>query len=352
MGRVQYYCASSLDGFIAESDDTLDWLTKYEPAATYADAPDDDAPMPGGYEHFYEGVGALVSGSVTYEFVLRELERGGDWPYTGKPCWILTSRDLPIPDGEGVDIRMVNGAVRDHFDEMMRSAGDKHLWVVGGGNVASQSGAVVGEDRGRVLDLEGLGCRDPRPAVLEHQRRQQVERLTAKATGRVVVCGQRPHPALVSFAGRPDLPPLHLELVGRAAQSPRRDAGIHGQSLHLRDIDGPVTPTGPRASTSPRPACSLRLSVTNTATVTSDAPSIESTACGKRGPEHDLQLHDAPRSPCGTRVLGLAVTEWSRSWPDLPSRDALERGPGAAGIREELEHVEPAGGGRAHLLDR
>jgi dihydrofolate reductase len=75
---------------------------------------------------------------VTYEFVLRELERGGDWPYTGKPCWILTSRDLPIPDGEGVDIRMVNGAVRDHFDEMMRSAGDKHLWVVGGGNVASQ----------------------------------------------------------------------------------------------------------------------------------------------------------------------------------------------------------------------
>jgi dihydrofolate reductase len=99
MGRVQYCCASSLDGFIAESDDTLDWLTKYEPAATYADAPDDDAPMPGGYERFYEGVGALVSGSVTYEFVLGELERGGDWPYAGKPCWILTSRDLPIPDG-------------------------------------------------------------------------------------------------------------------------------------------------------------------------------------------------------------------------------------------------------------
>jgi len=61
---------------------------------------------------------------VTYEFVLGELERGGAWPYAGKPCWILTSRDLPIPDGEGVDIRMVNGAVRDHFDKMMRSAGD------------------------------------------------------------------------------------------------------------------------------------------------------------------------------------------------------------------------------------
>ena len=30
MGRTQYYCATSLDGYIAEADDTLDWLTKYE----------------------------------------------------------------------------------------------------------------------------------------------------------------------------------------------------------------------------------------------------------------------------------------------------------------------------------
>jgi hypothetical protein len=26
MGRVQYYCAQSLDGYIAEPDDGLDWL--------------------------------------------------------------------------------------------------------------------------------------------------------------------------------------------------------------------------------------------------------------------------------------------------------------------------------------
>jgi dihydrofolate reductase len=135
MSRVQYYCAMSLDGYIAEADDTIDWLTEHE--GTYEGA--DEVPVPGAYERFYEGVGALVAGSVTYEFVLGELERGGtSWPYTGKPCWILSTRELPVPEGDGVDVRIVRGAVRDHFDEMMRSAGNRNLWVVGGGNVASQ----------------------------------------------------------------------------------------------------------------------------------------------------------------------------------------------------------------------
>ena len=136
MPKVQYYCASTLDGYIAEADDTLDWLTQYQPVRRY-DAPE-DAPMPGSYERFYEDVGALVSGSATYEFVLGELEGGLDWPYRGKPCWILTSHDLPIVEGDGVDIRLVSDTVRELLDDMMRSADGKNLWVVGGGNVASQ----------------------------------------------------------------------------------------------------------------------------------------------------------------------------------------------------------------------
>jgi dihydrofolate reductase len=75
---------------------------------------------------------------VTYEFVLDHLDEGGDWPYKDKPCWVLSSRDLPEPDREGADVRIVQGAVPDLFDEFIRSAGDGDLWVVGGGNVASQ----------------------------------------------------------------------------------------------------------------------------------------------------------------------------------------------------------------------
>ena len=133
MSLTRYYCAMSLDGFIAEADDTLSWLTEYQ--GSY-DGPDAE-PMKGSYDRFYEGVGAMVSGSATYEFVLREL---ADWPYGGKPYWVLTSRDLPRPDGENVDVRFAEGDVRDLHPEMADAAGERDLWVVGGGDVASQFG--------------------------------------------------------------------------------------------------------------------------------------------------------------------------------------------------------------------
>jgi dihydrofolate reductase len=131
MSLVRYYCAASLDGYIAESDDTLDWLLGYEGSFEAADS----AEGKGGYESFYAEIGALVSGSITYEFVL---EHGGEWPYAGKPTWVLSSRELQKPEGEGVDVRIVNAQVPDVIDEMLEAAGDRDLWVVGGGNVASQ----------------------------------------------------------------------------------------------------------------------------------------------------------------------------------------------------------------------
>jgi dihydrofolate reductase len=139
MSRTQYYCAMSLDGYIAESDDTLEWLMGYEGSYEGEDA--ESGKGKAGYEGFYEGVGALVSGSVTYEFVLDHLDRagaGGGWPYTGKPCWVLSSRELPVPDGEGVDVRIANARVPELYEEMIAAAGDRNLWVIGGGNVASQ----------------------------------------------------------------------------------------------------------------------------------------------------------------------------------------------------------------------
>jgi dihydrofolate reductase len=132
--RTQYYCAASLDGYIAEVDDTLAWLLGYEGLFEGAGA----EPIDGAYERYYEGVGALVMGSKTYEFILSELAGGGEWPYKGKPTWVLSSRGLPRPDGEGADVRLANAGVHDLYDEMIAAAGERNLWVVGGGNVASQ----------------------------------------------------------------------------------------------------------------------------------------------------------------------------------------------------------------------
>lgn len=138
MSKTQYYCAASLDGYIAESDDTLAWLTDYE--GSFEGDGVEPAPMGegGAYERFYEQVGALISGSTTYEFVLDHLGEDGDWPYREKPYWVLSSRDLSVPMGDGVDVRIVTAKVTDLYDEMITAAGERNLWVVGGGNVASQ----------------------------------------------------------------------------------------------------------------------------------------------------------------------------------------------------------------------
>jgi dihydrofolate reductase len=136
MGRTQYYCAASLDGYIADADDGIDWLTGYE--GSYAGEGAEPGPMSegGAYKRFYDDVGALVSGSVTYEFVFDHIGEDGTWPYAGKPYWVLSSRDLDTPKDE--DVRVVDAKVTDLHEEMLEAAGDRNLWVVGGGNVASQ----------------------------------------------------------------------------------------------------------------------------------------------------------------------------------------------------------------------
>src|SRR5262249_44835835 len=108
----------------------IDWLTGYE--GTFEGA--DSAEGQGGYESFYEGIGALVMGSVTYEWIL---EHASGWPYAGKPAWVLSSRELSKPGGEH-DVQGGKTGVPELIDEMREAAGKADLWVVGGGNVASQ----------------------------------------------------------------------------------------------------------------------------------------------------------------------------------------------------------------------
>jgi dihydrofolate reductase len=128
---VRYYAAQTLDGYIAEADDSIDWLTSYEGSFEGADSDEGEA----GYDAFYEGIGALIMGSTTYEWVLAH---GRGWPYAGKPAWVLSSRQLERPEAEGADVRIVDEEVPNLIGEMRDAAGELDIWVVGGGNVASQ----------------------------------------------------------------------------------------------------------------------------------------------------------------------------------------------------------------------
>lgn len=138
-----YYAAASLDGFIADPAENLEWLTEFEPAGyTGGDAagePDDAITA------FIETVGALVMGSRTYEFILAH----GSWPYGERPSWVLSSRRLePIEAASG--LRFASGDVSSLDDEIRAAAGDRDVWVVGGGDVASQYVAAGLLDRVQV----------------------------------------------------------------------------------------------------------------------------------------------------------------------------------------------------------
>lgn len=121
---IHYYTASSLDGFIATTEHSLDWLLKQDI--------DQDGPM--AYPGFEARMGALVMGASTYEWVLRH-QSDEPWPYA-QPTWVFTHRELAVPSG--ADVRFSAGEVADVHAEIAQGAKDKGIWIVGGGDLAGQ----------------------------------------------------------------------------------------------------------------------------------------------------------------------------------------------------------------------
>jgi dihydrofolate reductase len=120
---TQYYTATSLDGFIADPDNSLEWL--------FTRAREPDGPL--SYDAFIAEIGALAMGSTTFEWILDH--QRGDWPYE-LPCWVFTHRRLRVvPDAP---IEFVSGAVAPVHRQMVDAAGGKNVWIVGGGDLAGQ----------------------------------------------------------------------------------------------------------------------------------------------------------------------------------------------------------------------
>lgn len=119
---THFYTASSLDGFIATPQHSLEWLLSQ----------DFDLNGPMAYPDFITRIGALVMGASTYRWLLHEQQ---EWEYT-QPAWVFTHRDLPVV--QGADLRFAQGAVADVFGHIQQAAGDQDIWVVGGGDLAGQ----------------------------------------------------------------------------------------------------------------------------------------------------------------------------------------------------------------------
>ena len=131
---TQYYTATTLDGFIADSDNSLDWLFTREH--------DKDGLL--NYGEFIARVGALAMGSTTYEWILDHEFSDKDpaewkWPYD-IPCWVFTHRQLPVVPDSGIEF--TSEAIASVHEKMVAAAGERNVWIVGGGDLAGQFAEV------------------------------------------------------------------------------------------------------------------------------------------------------------------------------------------------------------------
>jgi len=138
MGRIVYETATSIDGYLADEQHSLDWLFAVPGGDQPELAPPDAA--------------VQVMGSTTYEWVLRELgalENMNVWGHEMSPTVVVfTTRQLVAPSE--ADVRFVSGEVADVVPMLRDIADDGVIWVVGGGDLASQFIAA------RALDEIGL----------------------------------------------------------------------------------------------------------------------------------------------------------------------------------------------------
>jgi dihydrofolate reductase len=129
MSTFRYDTATSLNGWIADDDDSLDWLFAVEGG----EQPDESL--------YPSGAAVLVQGSTTYEWVLAHedfLAHPERWrsSFGEKPTFVFTTRELPKPDG--ADVRFVAGPVAEALPAIREAAGDADVWIVGGGDLAGQ----------------------------------------------------------------------------------------------------------------------------------------------------------------------------------------------------------------------
>jgi dihydrofolate reductase len=171
--RVIYNTATTLDGYLADEQDSLSWLFVVPGA--------DDAE--GDFSGFLAGVGALVMGSTTYEWVFEHeklAEHPEKWGYGGQTSFVLSSRTLPeVP---GADIRFRAGSVAALWPELVEAAGTGDIWLVGGGDLVGQFADAGHLDEVRV-SIAPVTLGSGRPLLPRRLESDRLQLVSARASG-------------------------------------------------------------------------------------------------------------------------------------------------------------------------
>ena len=110
MPKIIAYIATSLDGYIAREDGSIDWLPESGES---------------GYDVFYKSIDTVIMGKTTYDQVLTF----GEYPYKDKKSFVFTTTNQNKDDNVEF-VSDVDKFVKDGFPGL-----GKNIWLVGGAQI-------------------------------------------------------------------------------------------------------------------------------------------------------------------------------------------------------------------------
>lgn len=113
----------SLDGYVARSDDSIDWIEPYDNLSEY------------GFDDFISSVGAIIMGDRSYDIGIEN-----DWfkdnPYGPSPIFVVSSKKH-LKDQTDGDVTFVDG-IETAYELARSTATDKSIYLFGGPNIVQQ----------------------------------------------------------------------------------------------------------------------------------------------------------------------------------------------------------------------
>ncbi len=113
--KIVLFIASSLDGYIASKDESLEWLFKVEGEGD------------NGFTEFYQTIDTIIMGKRTYDWIIKEIE---DFPYETKECYVYTRSSYQDTE----NVKFINEDIH-HFVNNLRKKEGNNIWLVGGGEL-------------------------------------------------------------------------------------------------------------------------------------------------------------------------------------------------------------------------
>ena len=119
MKKIKLYIATSIDGYIAQTDGDIDWLIEY-PNPERNDY---------GYKDFFNSVDTVILGGNTYRGII---SMDVLWPYKDKETYIVTRNPYDFEK----NIHYITDNIIEEIIQLRQKEG-KDIWLAGGGRLTT-----------------------------------------------------------------------------------------------------------------------------------------------------------------------------------------------------------------------